>query len=90
MASTTKILGVEATLTGTASNVGSSQLVRIHNTGTGVAEISIQVAGAGDVIGKFTMVQGEVINLQKASNETIKKTGAGTGVPKVVKIGFTN
>jgi hypothetical protein len=90
MANTTQILGIEATLAATAINVGSARVVRIHNTGTGVAEISIQVAGTGDVIGKFTMVQGEVINLQKASNETIKKTGTGTGVPKVVKVGFTN
>ena len=90
MASTTQILGLEATLAGTATTVDDARVVRIHNTGTGVAEISIQIAGAGDVIGKFTMVQGEIVNLQKASNETIKKTGAGSGVPKVVKIGFTN
>ncbi len=89
MASTTKILGIEATLAATAINVDEARVVRIHNTGSGTAEISIQIAGAGDVIGKFTMVSGEVVNLQKAGNETIKKT-AGSGVPKVVKIGFTN
>jgi len=87
MASTTRILGEEATLTGTASNVGSAQLVRIHNTGTGVALITIK--SGSDTVGSFTMVQGEVLNLQKSAAETIEKTSGG-GTPKVVKIGFTN
>ena len=87
MANTTQILGVEATLTGTASDVGSAKLVRIHNTGTGVALITIK--SGSDTVGSFTMVTGEVLNLQKGSAETIEKTSGG-GVPKVVKIGFTN
>jgi len=87
MANTTKILGVEATLTGTASNVGSAHLVRIHNTGSGVALITIK--SGSDTVGSFTMVTGEVVNLQKAAAETIEKTSGG-GVPKVVQIGFTN
>lgn len=86
--SATTILGVEATLTGTASNVDSANFVRIHNTGSGVALITIKTAAATpEIVGSFTMVQGEVLNLQKGSTETIEKT-SGTGVPKVVKVGF--
>jgi hypothetical protein len=83
--SATTILGVEATLTGTASNVDSANFVRIHNTGTGIALITIK--SGSTTVGSFTMVQGEVLNLQKGSTETIEKT-SGAGIPKVVKVGF--
>lgn len=83
--SATTILGVEATLTATASNVDSANFVRIHNTGSGVALITIK--SGSTIVGSFTMVSGEIFNLQKGNTQTIEKT-SGTGVPKVVKVGF--
>lgn len=89
MASTTKILGVEAALEleADATTVSGAKLVRVHNAhATASTLVTITDADGGNVR-SVTVVAGEVINLIKATTDKIYGLG---GTAKRVAVAFTN
>jgi len=70
MPSVIKLLGVESDLT-TASNVGLSTLVRVHNTSAGEI-LMTQKNAAAATIASVTVVAGEVIVIEKSPTDTVE------------------
>lgn len=62
--------------TGTASNVGSSELVRLVNTHTAVVLVTLEEDGGTD-IGTFTLASGESAIIQKKATDKIFGGHAG-------------
>ena len=61
MASTLKLLGSEATLSTTASNVGRAKLVRVLNTDTTARLVTVK--SGSNTIGTITLAPSEVQNI---------------------------
>jgi len=70
MPSVIKLLGVESDLT-SASNVGLSTLVRVHNTSAGQLLVTQKNASA-ITIASVTLVAGEVIVIEKSPTDTLE------------------
>ena len=76
MASTIKLKGAEAAITTTATNFSSASVIRLHNTNASTARL-ITLTTTGDVaIGTFTLLAGEVVNLQKDPTDKIESAHA--------------
>ena len=88
MASTLKLLGSEATLSTTASNVGRAKLVRVLNTDTTARLVTIK--SGSDTLGTITLAPSEVQNIMKLPAETLEVATAASTKVKAVSIAYTN
>ena len=89
MASTTKILGVEAALelAAAATTVSGAVVVRVHNAHATASTLVTITDATGGNVRSVTVVAGEVITLIKATTDKISGLG---GTSKRVAVAYTN
>jgi hypothetical protein len=86
----TKIIATEVampTTAGAASSISEATCVRLYNGAGGAATVSISTAVGAATTSTFTMPDGTVEFLQKASTDVIFASSASV---KAAKVGLTN
>lgn len=86
----TKIIATEVampTTAGTASSISEATCVRLYNGAGGAATVSISTAVGAATTSTFTMPDGTVEFLQKASTDVIFASSSSV---KAAKVGLTN
>lgn len=86
----TKIIATEVampTTAGAASSISEATCVRLYNGAGGAATVSISTAVGAAATSTFTMPDGTVEFLQKASTDVIFASSASV---KAAKVGLTN